>query len=90
MLEEVKKRIGVTGTFQNTIIQGYIIDVQKFLEDGGVSKKAVASTENAGIIARGVLDLWNYGSGDGSLSPWFIQRATQLSYKNDSDEVVDE
>ena len=28
-----------------------------------------------------ISDLWNYGGGDGVLSPYFYQRAAQLAYK---------
>ena len=81
MLEKVKALLGITGTFQDATIQGYIDEVKQFLLDGGVDASIVNADTSAGIIARGVADLWNYGSGEGQLSPYFIQRATQLSYK---------
>ena len=34
-----------------------------------------------GLVTRGTSDLWNYGGGDGVLSPYFYQRAAQLAYK---------
>lgn len=81
MLEEVKSNLGITGTFQDKTIQGYIDEVKQFLLDSGVDKEIVDSKKTAGIISRGVADLWNYGSGGTSLSEYFIQRATQLSFK---------
>ena len=33
-----------------------------------------------GLVVRGVSDLWNYGGGKGELSPYFKERATQISY----------
>lgn len=77
MLEQVKQNLGITGTFQDTTIQGWIDEVKDFLIDGGVLEANITT----GIVAIGVKDLWNYGSGDGSFSPYFIQRATQLAYK---------
>lgn len=77
MLEAVKTALGITGEYQNATIQGYIDEVIAFLVDAGVSRSVIT----AGVVARGVSDLWNYGSGDGKLSPYFMQRATQLSYK---------
>lgn len=77
MLEQIKTNLGITGTFQDTTIQGWIDEVEAFLIDGGVLKENIT----AGIVAIGVKDLWNYGSGNGSYSPYFIQRATQLAYK---------
>lgn len=77
MLESVKTALGITGDYQNATIQSYIDEVVEFLRDAGVKKQDIS----VGIVTRGVSDLWNYGSGDGKLSPYFMQRATQLSYK---------
>lgn len=85
MLEEVKKRLGITGDYQDDTIQGYIDDVKQFLLDGGVNKDVVDASSTVGVIARGVSDLWNYGSGGTSFSPYFLQRAIQLSSKDSSD-----
>lgn len=82
MLEKIKENLGITGTFQDNTIQDYIDEVKQFLLDGGVAKSIVEADSSIGIITRGVADLWNYGSGGTSLSPYFIQRAIQLSYKN--------
>lgn len=80
VLEKVKANLGITGEFQDTTIQGYIDEVKQFLLDGGVAEEVVNSDSSVGIITRGVADLWNYGSGGTSLSPYFMQRAIQLSY----------
>lgn len=85
MLEEVKSRLGITGNYQDDTIQGYIEDVKQFLLDGGVNKKVVNASSTVGVIARGVSDLWNYGSGGTSFSPYFMQRVIQLSCKDSSD-----
>lgn len=77
LLESVKILLGITGNYMDDTITGYILEVKDFLLDAGVSEKYIG----AGVIARGVSDLWNYGAGDGRLSEYFIQRATQLSYK---------
>lgn len=81
MLEQVKSNLGITGTFQDKIIRGWIDEVEAFLIDGGVLKENITD----GIVTIGVKDLWNYGSGDGSYSPYFLQRATQLAYKEVTD-----
>lgn len=82
MLEKVKANLGITGTYQDKTIQGYIDEVKQFLLDGGVDEKIVNADISVGIITRGVADLWNYGSGGTSLSPYFLQRATQLALKD--------
>lgn len=77
MLEKVKNALGIVGEYQDETLNVYIEEVKSFLVDAGVAESNITS----GIVARGVADLWNYGSGDGKLSSYFIQRATQLAYK---------
>lgn len=77
MLEDVKKALGIEGTYQDDTIQEYINDVVGFLQDAGIKSGNITS----GLVARGVSDLWNYGASNGKLSEYFMQRATQLSYK---------
>lgn len=86
ILAKVKANLGITGSYQDTTIQGYIDEVKQFLLDGGIPKSIVDSDTSAGVIAVGVKDLWNYGAGDSSLSPYFFQRATQLSYKDEPED----
>lgn len=83
LLGKVKKSLGITGLFQDDTIKEYIHEVQQFLIDAGVKKSIVESSSASNLIARGVADLWNYGSGGTSLSPYFIQRAIQLIYKGE-------
>ena len=78
MLENVKTALGITGTYQDATIQIYIDEVTAFLAGAGVPTSKIT----AGIVARGVSDLWNYGAGDGKLSEYFIQRASQLALSN--------
>ena len=73
----VKEAIGVTGEYQNETLQHWYNEAVSFLRGAGVPDNEMTT----GIVARGVLDLWNYGSGDGKLSEYFMQRAAQLSYK---------
>ena len=76
-LEDVKNALGITGDYQDATLTVYIDEVVDFLTEAGVKESFITS----GIIARGVADLWNYGSNDGSLSSYFKERATQLSFK---------
>ena len=77
ILTDVKNALGITGDYQNATLQLYIDEVMAFLVAAGVAETNITS----GIVARGVADLWNYGAGEGKLSPYFMQRAAQLSYK---------
>ena len=76
-IDDVKSALGITGDFQDETIQIYIDEVVEFLVDSGVSERNIT----AGIVARGVSDLWNYGGATGKLSPYFMERAAQLAYK---------
>lgn len=77
MLTNVKSALGIEGDYQDATITQYIDEVTAFLADAGVKSAYITS----GIVSRGVADLWNYGAADGKLSEYFMQRATQLSYK---------
>lgn len=76
-LKQVKEALGIVGDYQDDTLQVYIDESVAFLKDAGVADANIT----AGVVARGVSDLWNYGAGDGKLSPYFMQRAAQLSYK---------
>lgn len=77
-LSGVKAATGITSEYQDDTIQEWIDEVVAFLKDAGVKDAHITD----GIVARGVLDLWNYGAGEGKLSEYFKQRATQLAYKS--------
>ena len=81
MLTEVKQAIGLTGTYQDNTIQQWINEAEQYMLDAGVDESLVNAKVSVGTVARGVLDLWNYGAGDGELSPYFKERVIQLSMK---------
>lgn len=78
LLPKVKTILGVTGEFQDELLKNYITEVTGFMHGAGVPEDT--GTDMAGVVAIGVSDLWNYGNGGTSLSPYFIQRVTQLAY----------
>lgn len=81
VLERVKTDLGITGKYQDATIQGYIDEVKQFLLDGGAEFETVEDETTYGLISRGVADLWNYGAGGATLSPYFLQRAAQVCMK---------
>lgn len=87
LLEEVKKRLGITGTYLDDVINGHIQDVKDFMSDAGVSDDVLQSLASIGAVTRGVSDLWDSGSGKCEFSPYFIQRVTQLAYKGGGENV---
>lgn len=76
-LADVKNALGITGDYQDDTLQVYFDEVVEFLVDAGVADSNITS----GLVARGVSDLWNYGSTGGRLSQYFLRRASQLSFK---------
>lgn len=77
LLTQVKNGLGITGEDLDAVLGTYIDEVVGFLKDAGIAESKIP----AGLVTRGVSDLWNYGAGEGRLSEYFMQRATQLSYK---------
>lgn len=88
ILSKVKTSLGITGEFQDDTLNNYIAEVKEFLLDAGVKPTVVDAEISAGVITRGVADLWNYGAGDAELSSYFMQRAIQLTFKEVSNNVI--
>lgn len=79
MLEQVKKLLGITGKFQDETISGWIDEIKQLMIDGGISPSIVDDVKSAGVIAKGIDDLYFQKT---DLSNYFWQRATQLAYKD--------
>ena len=79
VLDSVKSALGITGNYQDATLKVYIDEVKAYMISAGVNKALVNSDTSAGIISRGVTDLWNYGSGNGKLSEYFYQRVSQMA-----------
>lgn len=76
-LDEVKAALGIVGDYQDATLTVYIDEVVDYLRGAGVPYVKITS----GVVARGVSDLWNYGAGEGKLSSYFMQRASQLALR---------
>lgn len=89
LLKIVKSGMSITGPYMDDKLKVWINEVKEYLVSAGVQRSIVDSDKSAGIIARGVSDLWNFGGGNGNLSCYFYQRAIQLSMcKGDDHENV--
>lgn len=74
-LEAVMAALGQAGNeYLIPQISPFYEEVLSYLVNSGVPMENIT----VGIVARGVSDLWNYGAGNGRLSTYFMQRATQL------------
>ena len=80
LLDKVKSALGITGQYQDATLNVYIDEVKAYMLDAGVPEDIVNADSSAGVIARGVTDLWNYNGGAGKLSDYFYQRVSQLTY----------
>lgn len=74
-LTAVKAALNIGGTYQDAALTQYIAEVKAYLTAAGVSEP----NQTTGLIARGVADLWNYGSGEGKLSDYFMHRTIQAA-----------
>lgn len=81
ILSQVKSALGITGTYLDAALNVYIDEIKAYMVSAGVSDAVVNSDVSAGVISRGVADLWNYGSSGGKLSEYFYQRVTQMKYQ---------
>ena len=79
MLEQVKKLLGITGKFQDETINEWIDEIKQLMIDGGISPSIVNDVKSAGVIAKGIDDVYFQKN---NLSNYFWQRATQLAYKD--------
>ena len=88
LLDKVKDALGITGEYQDATLNVYIDEVKAYMVSAGVSEEVVNADSSAGVIARGVTDLWNYNGGAGKLSQYFYERVSQLSYTTPPNEEV--
>lgn len=79
ILKMVIKALGLTETYHKEVIEPFVQDVKFYLADAGISALIINSSASVGVFIRGVSDLWNYGSGGASLSPYFKERVIQLA-----------
>lgn len=79
LLTAVKTALLISGTYHDGMLKIYIDEIRDFLKSAGVPTAVLESERIVGIVSRGVADLWNFGAGDGKLSPYFYQRAAQLT-----------
>lgn len=88
ILTKVKSALGITGNYQDATLNIYIDEVKAYMKDAGVPESIINSDISAGVISRGVTDLWSYGTNDGKLSNYFYQRVSQLALSEEVDTDV--
>ena len=83
-LSEVKELLGITGTYQDKTLNLYALETIEYMVSAGVTPEIASSEKAIGVVARGISDLWNYGSGNTQLSQYFKERVIQLSLEGGS------
>lgn len=78
LLNKIKCGLGISGSYQDATLTVYVDEVKAFMLSAGVKSAVIESDAAVGCIMRGVVDLWNYGSGNASLSEYFKMRMLQL------------
>lgn len=81
ILQQLKGRKNITGSWQDDSLLGYIADAKEYCLDAGVPQEILDSKFAVGVICRGAMDLWNDGLGNAAFSDYFFQRVAQLKYK---------
>ena len=80
LLRVVKVALGLSGTtYHDDTLTVYINECVEWMKSAGVPESVLATSRINGAVVRGVSDLWNYGQGDATLSPYFHQRVIQLA-----------
>lgn len=78
ILQEVKIRLAITDTYHDKLLSSFIQDTKDYLTSVGITDEILTDKKALGILARGVVDLWNNKPSDGEFSKVFYQRAIQL------------
>lgn len=74
--QQVKEVMGVTGNSLDFQLQPVYEQIVKFIKNAGVPESEITPA----LIARGVLDTWNNGSGGTELSEYFKMCVVQLAF----------
>ena len=78
ILQEIKTRLSITDSYHDQLLSSFIQDTKDYLKSVGITDELLNDKKSLGILARGVVDLWNNKPSDGEFSKIFIQRAIQL------------
>ena len=90
ILAKVKNALGITSDAQDETLQVYIDGIKEYMKSAGVSDTVLNSDMASGAIVAGVMDTWNYGSGEVNLSPYTKERIIQLKFAKVEDNSTNE
>lgn len=82
ILAEVKKRLQITSSYQDEMLESLIDTTKVYLVNAGADEEAVEDETAYGVIATGVYDLWTRAS----FSNLFKDMAIQFVLANPNEE----
>lgn len=82
VLNEVKKRLQITGVYMDSMLDGWIRSAVSYLKNGGADLSSI-DEDAYGVITKGVFDMWTRDS----FSPMFLNMATQFCLAHRSQSV---
>ena len=87
-LEEIKRGLGVSGSYHDLTLLRHLKDVKAYCISAGVSSSVLESDASLGCLLRGVSDSWTQESGHTQFSVMFSQRLIQLIVQSKNTEVT--
>lgn len=86
-LEEIKRGLGVNGSYHDSTLLRHLKDVKAYCISAGVNPIVLESDASLGCLLRGVSDSWTQESGHTQFSVMFTQRLIQLISISKNSEV---
>lgn len=75
---KTREAMGIYVTYQDDQLKPRFMTVYQYLKNAGISDATLLSEDTIGLLATGVSDLWNYGAGGTTFSPFFYDAAENL------------
>ena len=75
---KTREAMGIHVDYQDDQLKPRFLTVFQYLKNAGISEAKLLSEDAVGLLATGVSDLWNYGAGGTTFSPFFYDAAENL------------
>ena len=75
---KTREAMGIYVNYQDDQLKPRFYTVFQYLRNAGISEAKLLSEDAVGLLATGVSDLWNYGAGGTTFSPFFYDAAENL------------
>lgn len=75
---KTREAMGIHVSYQDDQLKPRFLTVFQYLKNAGISEAKLLSEDAVGLLATGVSDLWNYGAGGTTFSPFFYDASKNL------------